>query len=209
MKTLSQLSGGLDSVASTLLVAKSGDEFRTIFFDIDQPYMMKELMAVKYFDEWLKDRFVNYKGLKIVKADLALDSSHGPSEYIPVRNLVLGALSANQALSVGYGAVAVGSKTVEVRPDDPYSFSDCSISFYDQMGSLATFASENQLLIFTMPLVDKGIALSKKQVIELLIEEGVDVKKLWSCYGIKEEYCGVCYHCAEIKKTGYWDYFIK
>lgn len=209
MRVLSQLSGGLDSVASTFLVADTATEFQTIFFDLDQPYVLQELRAVKYVDKLLTERYTNYKGLKIVKANLALTASDGPSEYIPVRNLVLGAMSANQAISLDYDAIAVGNKTTEVRPDDPYSFSDCSVEFYSRLGALATFASEGRKLEFVMPLLKSpSEAMTKAEVIQLLLDREVDVRRLWSCYQAGDTYCGQCYHCEEIKHTGLWNHFI-
>lgn len=209
MKVLSQLSGGLDSVASTIKVAETSTEFKAIFFDIDQPYVIKELMAVKYVDEYLQKRYSNYKGLIVSKIDMALSGGDGPNEYIPVRNLVLGAMSANQAIALGYDTIAVGSKTTQVREDDPYSFSDCSVAFYSDFGKLVTLASESGKYQFIMPLLKTPeVAMTKKEVIQYLIDKNVDVRKLWSCYGVGDTYCGNCYHCVEIIKTGLWEYFV-
>jgi 7-cyano-7-deazaguanine synthase in queuosine biosynthesis len=211
MKVLSQLSGGIDSVGSTLKIAESGVVFGTIFFDLEQAYVAQESLAVDYFVEYLKENYPDtYTGhyYSEVFMDTFSPDPNTPSEYIPVRNFVLGAMSVNKALANGFDTIAVGSKTVKVRPGDPYSFSDCSIEFFQKMSDIATFCSENQKVEFIMPLIDGETPMTKQEVIKYLIDNDVDVSRLWSCYnGEVDKHCGVCYHCQEIKKTGYWDYF--
>jgi len=208
MKILSQLSGGLDSTLSTLLSIKMAEECTGIFFKFKQPYEWQEYKAVNYLTEYFTNKYPNYKGTIVKQVDINLHhDENSPSEYIPVRNLVLGAISANVALSNNYNTISVGSKTVEVREDDPYSFSDCSVQFYSKFGELATLAAENTKVEFIMPLINNNIPLTKKEVIEEIIKDGINVKIIWSCYSSNTSYCGECYHCQEIIKTGYWDYF--
>jgi 7-cyano-7-deazaguanine synthase in queuosine biosynthesis len=213
MKILSQLSGGIDSVGSTLKVAQSGHEFGTVFFNLGQVYFEQEHKAVKYFVNYLETHYANtYKGHHNCEVfmDTVSPDPNTPSEYIPVRNFVLGAMSVNKALANGFDTVAVGSKTVAVRPGDPYSFSDCSVEFFQKMSDIASFCSENQRVEFVMPLINHMVPDTKQEVIRYLIEHDVDVTKLWSCYnGTVEQHCGVCYHCEEIQKTGYWNHFCK
>jgi 7-cyano-7-deazaguanine synthase len=210
MKVISQLSGGFDSVASTLLVAKSGVPFSTIFFNIDQVYLAQELAATSYVIDVLKELYPNYIGHLDVKLPVYFNEvdENVPVEYIPIRNMMLGTSSMNIAIAKGYDTIAVGNKTIEVRPDDPYSFADCSIEFYKRMGELGTFASQGKQINFIMPLVkSNNIAYNKDEVIEICINAGLDVTKIWSCYNAGEKYCGNCYHCDEIKKTKYSNLF--
>lgn len=215
MKVISQLSGGLDSALSTLLIAESQgvSEFGCVFFDLRQPYLMQEMSSFRYLCDLMRGVFDRFMFWVVVPVNMSLKSEGtGPNEYIPVRNLVLGSLSANLALSRGYDTVAVGSKTKEVRAGDPYSFRDCSVEFYTRLSSLVSFASEGKVLQFRMPLIDhkNGVPFTKREVIEELLKRQIDVSKLCSCYYPTQDnkYCGQCYHCDEVKKTGYGDRFV-
>lgn len=209
-RVLCQLSGGFDSVSATLLVAETGVEFSTIFFNIKQPYFKEELRAVEYVVDFLR-KYPNYIEHKQVDAPVAFNviNSSLPEEYIPIRNLVLGAISMNISFAEGYTEISVGNKTIEVRQDDPYSFADCSVDFYKRMGDLGTYASQGSLVKFIMPLVNETTktSLSKEQVIGVCIENGIDVSKIWSCYTPGESYCGNCHHCQEIRQTKYSHFF--
>lgn len=210
MKVICQLSGGLDSVLSTLLVAENAEvtEFQTQFVNVRQPYLDQESRAVRYMFQFLTEKYPDkYKGHNYGEVSLNCNKDPNlPSAYIPVRNLVIGAMSANLALAEGYNGVATGSKTTTKREGDPYSFSDCSTRFHSLLSQIASFASEDKMIYFWQPLVC-DFALSKKNVIEALIDRGVDLSRLWSCYSTGDTHCGDCYHCEEIKKTGYWEKF--
>lgn len=212
------MSGGFDSVASTLVVVNEldvGDKFSTVFYAIGQPYEKQEKAAASYVAEVLEKLFPNeYEGHHILKLDIMSSfDTNLPSAYIPVRNLVLSSSSANLAIALGYDKVAVGNKTIAVREDDPYSFSDCSVQFYSMMSDISTFASEGRKIEFIMPLVltegEEMYSYTKDEVMGICESNGIELTKLWSCYENGVIPCGVCYHCQEIKKTSYSDRFFK
>lgn len=218
MKVLCHLSGGFDSVASTLVAANEldvNDKFSTVFYAIGQPYESQEREAANYVVSMLRslfpDKYVGHHELSL--NILASFDPNLPSAYIPVRNLVLSSSSANLAIALGYDKVAVGNKTIAVREDDPYSFSDCSVKFYSMMSDISTFASEGKKLEFIMPLVlaegEDMYSYTKDEVMGICESNGIDLTKLWSCYENGVIPCGVCYHCQEIKKTSYSDRFFK
>ncbi len=217
MKILSHLSGGFDSVATCIKLLNEGNEVTGLFFDLGQVYLDQEAKAAKYVDEFLQENYSNWNGLLTKTASMELQSADdgSPTEYIPVRNLVLSAHSANIAIALGLDAVAVGNKTTTVREDDPYSFSDCSIEFYDKLTDIVSFASENNIEVeFLMPLVTwvdehnkptkksagcHPIPLTKGDVLRIIIDAGLDLTKIWSCYHNTVKPCGECYHCVELK----------
>lgn len=206
MKVLCQNSGGYDSVAACLKLLREGHEVKGLFFDLGQDYVEQERYAARYTDEFFKKRFPNWQGLveEQVSMRLAADySENSPVEYIPVRNLVLAAHSANIAIAEGYETVAVGSKTVEVRPDDPYSFADSSWPFYNKLNDVMRAGTEKgDALQFIMPLVDDEFTpMKKSEVVNMLYNEGMNFMDLWTCYGTGNKSCGQCYHCKEAKKA--------
>ena len=231
MKILCQLSGGYDSVAACIKLLNEGHEVAGMFFNINQPYLKKEEDAVDYVHDYLKEKYDNWLGAGMRNAHMVLSdpSSDTPTEYIPVRNFVLATHSANIAIARGFDAVAVGSKTIEVREGDPYSFADCSVEFYKRVQDLTNFCTEGETsLQFLMPLVrvvgidrstmhrgEKYSPLSKGEVVQIILDSGMDISKLWTCYGHAYKPCGICYHCKEAKKAfddirfDYKDFFIK
>jgi len=218
MKILSHISGGYDSIAACIKLLEEGHVVKGLFFDLSQAYLEQERRAVQYASKFLAAHYDNWLGFITAPAPmrLQLSSDGSPSEYIPVRNFVLGAHSANIALAEGFEAVAVGNKTTELRPDDPYSFQDCSIEFYKQMEAIVGFCSEGDAAVkFLMPLIywkansetPQPVAMTKTEVVNTIIKSGMDITKLWSCYRNEETPCGKCHDCLEVRNafndTGY------
>lgn len=200
-KVLSQLSGGFDSVAVLCLLLQK-TKVKGIFFNYGQKYLEEERKAVKYVDSFFQGN-ANYLGYEEINVNMQLTRNNdgSPSDYIPVRNVVLGALSANYAVANGFNKIAVGNKTTKVRPGDPYSFADCSYEFYSKMSETITFAAETgDNIEFIMPLLHSpDVAMSKGDVVKAIHDSGLDFNKLWSCYSTGDHPCGECYHCKENK----------
>ena len=194
---LTQLSGGYDSIAVAILLQDLGHKIVGLFFDYDQEYAVQEERAAEDVATLLGITLLT------VVVDLKQTGQDGPEEYIPLRNLALATLSANVASAEGYEYIAVGNKTTEVRPNDPYSFSDCSIEFYAAVNKAIEVGTEPGQVVpkIVMPLIRDGVAMTKKEVVELVHDRiGEDVA--WSCYHPTDagEPCGTCYHCEEIAK---------
>lgn len=202
MKILSHFSGGYDSIASTISMLNKGHTVTGIFFNIGQQYYTQELKAVTYISKILHNKYANWQGCVEHKLDLELKSNdNSPSAYIPVRNFAFIAVSANYAIAHNMDAIAVGNKTVEIREEDPYSFRDCSVTFYDMVTNIINYCSEPSAkkVNVVMPLVIDGNAVSKSDVLEIIHDAGIDLNKLWSCYEDGDVPCGACYHCMEVK----------
>jgi len=230
MKILSHLSGGYDSVAACIKLLEEGHNVAGLFFNLDQPYLKREEAAVDYVHDFFLEKYPNWLGaeMHLTPMMLKLTDSGVPTEYIPVRNFVLAAHSVNIALAKDFEAIAVGSKTIEVRPEDPYSFADCSVDFWQMCEDLTNFCAEGKTDIkFLMPLVRANVvsddfsevvdytSLTKGEVVQIILDSGMDISKLWTCYGNFAKPCGTCYHCKEAKKAfdeinfDYKDFFLK
>ena len=201
MKVLGHLSGGFDSVAACVRLLEDENEVMGVFFDLGQPYLKQEAKAVAYASDFFTSKYPNWLGCRTdnVAMELQRAADGSPSEYIPVRNLVLAAHSANIALAEGFNAVAVGSKTVEARPDDDYSFNECSIEFFEKVTDVVSFCSEGgDSAEFIMPLIENRVPLTKGKCVQLILNCGLDLTRLWSCYEAEGQACGKCYHCKEL-----------
>ena len=204
MKILSQLSGGYDSTAVLIKLLNEGHKVKGIFFNYSQKYYKQEKKSVDYIDKMLKNN-KNYLGYTEIKVDMELSRNNdgSPSDYIPVRNFVLGAMSANYAIAKGFSVIAVGSKTINIRKNDPYSFADCSVDFYKSMTDVINIAAEQgDYIEFIMPLiVSKDKVLTKGEVVSIINDSVLEFQYLWSCYEDGDLPCGTCYHCLENKKA--------
>ena len=57
------------------------------------------------------------------------------------------------------------------------------------------------LVVQEYPNIEVHTALTKGQVVKIIIDAGLDITKLWSCYKNVNKPCGECYHCLEAKKA--------
>jgi 7-cyano-7-deazaguanine synthase in queuosine biosynthesis len=199
---LCELSGGFDSAAATVLALREGHTVHALCALHGQEYDKQELAGATYVAAFLRDKYgERFKKLHVAAVSLMqeLPDAKTPRAYVPIRNLVLGALSANHAQALGAEAVVVGSKTTVMRPDDPYCFFDCSTAFYEQLGQLVTAASQpGQSMRFVQALVRDGVPMSKADVVRLLLDEGLNLRGFWNCYGAGLKPCRTCAHCIEM-----------
>lgn len=205
---LCQLSGGWDSVAAAILTlretahAKHPKPIAPVFFAYGQPYAEQERAAAMYATERLQDVYgierVRPLHYQHVGTLARVQPGIGNKDYVPVRNLVLGAYSVNLALAFGCREIVVGSKTVHKRPNDPWSFSDCTKEFYHQLQVVANVAQETDEKIYVSTPLS---GYYKEEVLQILRSAGIDERCLWSCYESKGTPCGTCYHCLDNQKA--------
>ena len=197
-KAIVTLSGGYDSVAA-LLWSLEHYKTRALFIDYGQPYLEQEQQALWYVvDQPQIQQHPAWRGLDMIRVDLrpALEAN---SSWIPYRNLVIGAVAVNWAVGHAASVVVVGSKSKEWRPDDPVSYKDSTLPFFEGLEQLVDEATEpgrrGMAPRFEMPLV----GWDKKKVLAYIRDAGLDLTKLWNCYrtdGIWAP-CGECAHCRE------------
>ena len=167
-KVVVQLSGGLDSVAALAKVAKTHDVY-PIFVDYGQSVMQQEFRAAYY-----ASRLFYTRPIHVSRTQLALQQVGQNKDYIPVRNLVIAALSLNYALSVGARVVLTGSKTDAYREDDPWCWKDCTSEFHDKLSRLGSYLMEDGTSVaFRQPLRGE----SKADVVALLYSSGVFLRE--------------------------------
>lgn len=195
------VSGGYDSTEAYLW---SLDQWPTrgLFVDYGQRYVAQERRALYYLLSRPEvDQHPNQCGVKIVECNLALQPL-GQSPWIPYRNLVLAAITANMAAAEGCTELVFGSKSKHYRPEDPVSYLDSCMAFYSAFEALVRGITEPQhppAPKVHLPLV----GWSKHQVLWKLREERhLDLSRLWNCYredgGMDP--CGVCPHCHETQQ---------
>lgn len=211
MRILVHVSGGLDSAAVLTRIASLTSidlgiapelpvEVFPHFIAYGQAYAEQELEAAIYVIEHLKENLFSgprIAPLFVSKLQLQIKSNTDVAAYTPHRNLVLAALSVNLAVARGCDYIAVGSKTLEYRPDDLYSFRDSGKPFFDALNVAIQIGTEPGKTApqIIMPMAGR----TKNEVFELLYHHDFNIDRLWSCYTDQKAPCGVCHHCMELK----------
>jgi len=203
------LSGGLDSTTLLALATSEGYAVHALSFDYGQRHAAELSAASKVAGKYgVMQHLVARIDLRIfggsslttdspVAKDRELhdDDEEIPFTYVPARNTIF--LSYALALAEVAGARDI---FIGVNALDYSGYPDCRPEFigaFQRLANLATRAgvenTEEPAIRIRTPLID----LSKKQIIELGIELGVDYSMTTSCYDptADGEACGRCDAC--------------
>ena len=214
-KAVILVSGGLDSSTVLAIAKQQGFDCYTLSFDYGQRHRSELFAAAKVSDA------MQVMEHKVVSLDLATiggsaltdtnievpeyETTGIPVTYVPARNTVFLSIALGWAEVLGANDIFVGVNAVdysgypECRPD--------YINAFEQMANLATKAGvEGNKLTVHAPL----IYMTKGQIIQAGIKNGVDYSATVSCYQADEEgaACGVCDSCR-LRKQGFIDAGVK
>lgn len=122
---------------------------------------------------------------------VAHEDRHQPLTYVPNRNMVLLALAAATAESLGACDLFYGAQV-----QDEYGYWDCTQEFLDRMNAVLALNRRRPVRVHA-PFV----RLTKAQIVARGLELGVDFSLTWSCYRGRTEPCGSCPTCVERAKA--------
>jgi 7-cyano-7-deazaguanine synthase len=214
-KAVILVSGGLDSSTVLAIAKQQGFDCYTLSFDYGQRHRSELFAAAKVSDA------MQVKEHKVVSLDLATiggsaltdtnievpeyETTGIPVTYVPARNTVFLSIALGWAEVLGANDIFVGVNAVDYS-----GYPDCRpdyINAFEQMANLATKAGvEGNKLTVHAPLID----MTKGQIIQEGIKNGVDYSATVSCYQADEEgaACGVCDSCR-LRKQGFIDAGVK
>ena len=214
-KAVILVSGGLDSSTVLAIANQQGFDCYTLSFDYGQRHRSELFAAAKVSDA------MQVKEHKVVSLDLATiggsaltdtnievpeyETTGIPVTYVPARNTVFLSIALGWAEVLGANDIFVGVNAVDYS-----GYPDCRpdyINAFEQMANLATKAGvEGNKLTVHAPLID----MTKGQIIQAGIKNGVDYSATVSCYQADEEgaACGVCDSCR-LRKQGFIDAGVK
>jgi len=110
-----------------------------------------------------------------------------PPTYVPNRNMVLLAVAAAFAESIGAADVFYGAQA-----QDEYGYWDCTPEFVGTINAALALNRRNRIRV-RAPFVN----MTKSEVLKIGLEMGVDYAHTWTCYRGLEHPCGVCASCVE------------
>ena len=178
MKTITLLSGGIDS-ALTAYLAREDSEI--ILLNIDYGQALEELQAAFRIAEWfnMKRQMIN------TTVEFPVSKIPNGTNYIPARNQILLSIALAYAIDTNCDRIAVG-----FNKDDFNDYVDCRSEWIENFVKLGS-AYLPSLGIFH-PL----ISLTKKDIISYAIHKGIPLELTHTCYTpVDGLSCGTCNAC--------------
>jgi 7-cyano-7-deazaguanine synthase len=195
-------SGGADSTILLHLAAKQFENVHAVSFDYGQRHKRELLCAeqqlssipnlIQYniltlpFIEQYKTSALTNNDINVPKTQHVMGDPQ-TSAYIPNRNMtflsiLIGIAEDRDIDTVWYGAA---------QADSVAGFYDGSPEFLTAINNITDLNRRDKINV-EAPLIDK----SKKEIIEMGIELGVDFSRTWTCYEGLDQACGECTACS-------------
>lgn len=201
-KCVVPVSGGLDSTVILHWVVSEGHDVNAVSFNYGQRHFEQETKRAvencrelniphKVIDLGFFKDIVNTSSL--VNDDIAVaktrDVLGDPQtvNYVPNRNMMMLSICTAYAESLGASHVYHGSALV----DSQAGYWDGSIEFIHAINKVNSLNRRDRVGIIA-PLIHK----SKKDIIDLGVNVGVDFAKTWTCYEGGDQACGECPACS-------------
>jgi len=212
-KAVILLSGGLDSSTVLAIAIAQGYECHTMSFDYGQRHkaelnaaqnLAKSLGAKTHRVMSMDMRAIGGSALTDESIDVpvsGVEEGEIPITYVPARNTVFLSYALGLAEVLGADNVFIGVNAVDYS-----GYPDCRpeyIAAFETMGNLATKAGvEGHKMHIQTPLID----LTKSEIIQQGIKNGVDYSLTVSCYQADDlgRACGECDSCR-LRKQGFSD----
>jgi 7-cyano-7-deazaguanine synthase in queuosine biosynthesis len=207
-KVIAEFSGGADSCAALLkaLHLWPKAEFYPIFVDYGQAYMAREFRSARLLLGHQPFQTVRVKELRTVSVG-GLFQNHS-EVYVPMRNLIIGAIAANYAEEVGATTIINGSKSIEKDVTDPHSFADSTLAFYTKLTEAIAAGRDNPpapIRVCSVLAEGRLTKMTKLEVYDYLEEQNIPANVTYSCWFPPKNTlrCNQCSNCKELQS--YYD----
>jgi len=207
-KVIVPISGGMDSTVLLHYAAANFDNVYAISFDYGQRHK-KELEYADYqinviregddeknvyfntvvelpFFNLIKNSALLNREIDVAKAKDVMGDPQTVN-YVPFRNMMLLSIACSFAEQFGATTVYHGA----AQADSVAGYWDGSPEFLTAINDVTTLNRRNRIKV-EAPLINK----SKKEIIEMGIELGVDFSRTWTCYEGLDLACGECTACS-------------
>jgi 7-cyano-7-deazaguanine synthase len=205
-KTITLLSGGLDSTVSGFLAQQETKQLYGLTFIYGQRHQ-KEIESAKIIGKILqlkehiffplnlsqfgssslfensKKRIPKHKSIRNIGKTI-------PSTYVPARNTIFLSIALAYAETIDADTITIG-----VTAADYSGYPDCRPEFIKQFQRVINIATKKTIQGRTITLSAPLLLLSKDEIIKKGINLNVPFEKTWSCYQGWEKACGICDAC--------------
>lgn len=205
MKTITIVSGGMDSVTLAYKLHKEGQVLHLLSFDYGQRHKKELQYAAKTAAKLgtlhdvidLSSIGKHLKGSSLTD-NIPVPDGHYAEEtmkitVVPNRNVIMLSIAYGVAVAEEADAVAIG-----VHAGDHFIYPDCRPQFIDSFRAMQNHAIEG---FGNVDLLAPFINISKADIVRLGGEIGVPYRDSWSCYKGGEIHCGTCGTCVERKEA--------
>lgn len=205
MKTITVISGGLDSISMLYSLAQSRGEIEALTFDYGQRHRKEisfaESAAKRLGIKW---DLIDLSGLtKHIGGSSLTDNIPVPDGHYAHENMKVTVVPNRNAimLAIAYGiAVARNASAVAIaaHAGDHYIYPDCRPLFVQSFEFMQQVAIEG---FGKIELLAPFLYIAKSEIVKIGEAAGVDFGQTWSCYKGGELHCGTCGTCNERKEA--------
>ena len=201
-KVVVPISGGMDSTVLLHHAAANFNDVVAITFDYGQKHI-KEIESAQYQIQSIGRNIYNtvipLPFFKQVGNSALLDPTIDVAKakdvmgdpqtvnYVPFRNMMLLSIACSYAEGFGADVVYHGA----AQADSVAGYWDGSPEFLTAINNVTALNRRNKIQV-EAPLINK----SKKEIIQMGLDLGVDFGRTWTCYEGVEEACGECTACS-------------
>jgi 7-cyano-7-deazaguanine synthase len=206
MKIVSEISGGADSMLSTLVAREKYPDAEIHCFMVNYGQVPFKIELKKVISFCKENKFiftvVSLNGLfsgGTVIGEQEVGTEGIAKVYTPLRNLVILSMAASYAESIGADRIITGSKTLSVD-SNPYSFKDSTLPFYKMFESMLSYTAYSPIKIEMILGEGRQNKMTKQEVYQELFSRGYNWDSFWNCFNAGPEECGKCNNCIEKDK---------
>ena len=203
-KCVIPISGGIDSSTILYHVHNDLDEFteiHTVTFDYGQRHSKEINVAIdivlgiskshktidaSFIKQLSPSSSITNNDIDVAQTEDVLGDPQTVN-YVPNRNMIMLSICTGYAESIGATTVFHGAAQV----DSEAGYWDGTQEFLDQINNINNLNRRDRVDV-RAPL----IKLSKKEIIELGLKNGLDFSKTWTCYQGEQLACGKCPACS-------------
>ena len=201
-KCVIPVSGGIDSTVILHWVASEGIEVHAVSYNYGQRHFDKEMecavsncsgiakthkvLNLDFFKDIVNTSSLINKNIDVAKTKDTLGDPQTVN-YVPNRNMMMLSICTAYAESIGATQVYHGAALV----DSQAGYWDGSREFIHAINKVNDLNRRDRVEILA-PLITK----SKKDIIELGVNTGVDFSTTWTCYEGRDKACGLCPACS-------------
>ena len=204
MSSVLLLSGGIDSATILTSIIKKNEKVFALTFDYGQKHnaeiekaknLAKEfyvhehkIMRLNLFE--FTDSSLTDKNIQVPKIEITPDKI--PSTYVPGRNTIFLSIALSYAESKGCSSIYIGANAIDYS-----GYPDCRPEYIEAFQNLVNLATKKTVTGGNIQIHAPLINLTKIEIIELGIKNGLDIEKTLSCYDpiMENEPCNKCPSC--------------
>ena len=191
-------SGGFDSTALVAWLLSHGIEVYPIFMYRNQACYNKEKNVIAIFEPIFKKKYGKLLHTCKTYSMAASKSQHkryhpeaGVEQTLALRNSDIANYAIRDAMCIPADAVFMGS----VKGD---TYGDSSLRYWKSKQIEARHGTDTKIVVMA-PF--QTIGWTKEDILKWARKEDIPLFLTWSCYGFKQNHCGVCKSCKRRKES--------